>query len=231
VGFGRRAPGNGDTVNLSGGIGVLRDVSGKDVYVASIFGQASGYWFGTGVLADGAGDDAYDGWWYTQGSAAHAALAVFLDDAGDDRYDVANADHPPYATNTGQGHDYSVGWHIDLGGNDAFRAPGLGLGAGNANGAGLLINLGGNDTYQTPGGTVLGGAAFDLSAGRPATLPCYGLFLDVGGSDTYSVPADPHLSPAPADNTHWQNPRDDPPYNDRTVGVDRATGTVSFPWM
>lgn len=230
AGFGRRAPGAPyDSQYMSGGLGVLRDVSGDDVYTASVFAQATGYWFGTGILSDGAGDDTYDGWWYTQGSAAHAALCVFEDGAGNDRYNLTNPNNPPYATNTGQGHDYSIGWHLDLGGNDLYRGTGLGLGAGNANGGGILVNVGGDDVYTAPGGTILGGAAFDLSAMRPATLPCYGLFMDIGGQDTYTVPADPRLHPQPGNDLTWTNPRDDAPYNDKSLGVDRQTGAVTFP--
>ena len=227
---GRRAAGTAADPNfMSGGLGVLRDVSGDDRYLASIFAQATGYWFGTGILSDGAGADTYDGWWYTQGSDAHGALAVFEDAAGNDSYDVSYPANPPYATNTGQGHDYSIGWHLDLGGDDVYRGTGLGLGAGNANGGGIFINLGGNDSYSAPGGTVLGGAAFDLSVARPTSLPCYGIFMDLGGVDTYAVPADPLLTPQPADNVTWTNARDPAPYNDLSVGVDRDTGTVSFP--
>src|SRR6185295_12867898 len=173
--FGRRAPGGGDNAFMSGGLGVLRDLSGNDVYLASIFAQASGYWFGTGILADGAGNDSYDGWWYTQGSDAHAALCIFEDAGGDDKYDVTYPMNPPYATNTGQGHDYSIGWHLDLGGNDVYRGPGLGLGGGNDNSGGFFVNLGGDDSYEAPGGTVFGGTRVDPAAQRPFSLPCYGL--------------------------------------------------------
>lgn len=231
VGFGRRAPGGADNAFMSGGLGVLRDVSGNDVYLASVFAQGSGYWFGTGVLADGAGDDQYDAWWYAQGSDAHAALAIFEDaGGGNDRYDVTYPMNPPYATNTGQGHDYSIGWHLDLGGNDVYRAPGLGLGGGNDNGGGLFVNLGGDDSYEAPGGTVFGGTRVDPGVGRSVLQPCYGLFLDVGGKDTYKVPADPLLTPAPADDTRWTNQRNDPMYvGNKSVGVDRASGMVTLP--
>ena len=215
---------------MSGGLGVLRDVSGNDVYLASIFGQASGYWFGTGILADGAGNDTYDGWWYTQGSDAHAALCIFEDTAGDDKYDVTYPMNGPYATNTGQGHDYSVGWHLDWSGNDIYRAPGLGLGGGNDHGGGFFINVGGDDSYETGGGTVLGGTWATPDIGRPLSLPCYGLFLDVGGKDTYKVPPDPKLQPPPADDTQWTNSRNDPSFTgNKSIGVDRAMGTVSLP--
>jgi hypothetical protein len=156
AGFGRRAPcsgGNTDCVYMSGGLGLLRDLAGADTYMTSVFGQGTGYWFGTGILADGAGDDTYDGKWYVQGSAAHFALCLFLEDGGNDKY---NPTLVPAATSIGVGHDFSVSWHIDSGGNDIYRAPGLSLGSGNTNGVGVLVNLGGDDEYHAPGEPTLG---------------------------------------------------------------------------
>ena len=40
---------------MSGGFGFLLDDAGTDAYVADIFAQGVGYWFGTGVLRDRAG--------------------------------------------------------------------------------------------------------------------------------------------------------------------------------
>ena len=70
---------------MSGGLGVLRDRDGDDVYVSSVQAQASGYWFGTGILADAAGNDRYDGRYYVQSAGAHFGLSLFVDDQGDDR--------------------------------------------------------------------------------------------------------------------------------------------------
>jgi hypothetical protein len=44
---------------LSGGIGLLCDGNGNDVYNSDIFGQGSSYWFGLGSLVDRAGNDKY----------------------------------------------------------------------------------------------------------------------------------------------------------------------------
>ncbi len=63
----------------SGGLGVLRDVSGNDRYEAGIFAQGAGYWQGTGILSDGSGNDRYDPFWYAQGSAAHFAVGILAD--------------------------------------------------------------------------------------------------------------------------------------------------------
>jgi hypothetical protein len=184
AGFGRRADAS-DQIYMSGGLGVLRDRAGNDRYTASVFAQATGYWFGTGILADGGGDDLYDGLWYVQGSDAHFALAVFWDQTGDDRY---NSRVVPKSTSIGVGHDFSVAWHLDLGGNDSYRAPNLSLGSGNDNGIGVLVNLGGDDSYEASGVT-LGAAPLDpVNVGGPrASVITLGVFIDAGGNDTYRV--------------------------------------------
>ena len=187
AGFGRRAAGTAaDPYFMSGGLGLLRDRAGNDKYTTSVFGQGTGYWFGTGILADAAGDDSYDGLWYVQGSDAHFALAVFWDQAGNDKY---NAKLVPRATSIGVGHDFSVGWHLDLAGNDSYRAPGLSLGSGNDNGIGIMINLGGNDSYDTQGKRTLGGASIGATAaaGARASVINLGVFVDTGGTDSYTI--------------------------------------------
>ncbi len=187
AGFGRRAAGTSkDYFYMSGGLGLLRDLSGDDKYTCSVFGQGTGYWFGAGILADAAGDDTYDGLWYVQGSNAHFALAVFWDHRGDDKY---NATLKPKATSIGVGHDFSVSWHLDLGGDDSYRAPGLSLGSGNENGIGVLVNLGGKDTYDTQGKRTLGGASIGKSSasGSRASVINLGVFVDTGGADSYTI--------------------------------------------
>ena len=228
AGFGRRPPGDsgggGDLGYMSGGLGVLRDRAGDDVYLASVFAQATSYWFGTGVLVDGAGNDQYDGLWYVQGAGAHAGLSAFIDERGDDKY---NQKVQPAATAIGVGHDYSVVWHIDAGGNDVYRAPGLCLGSGYANGTGILLNLGGDDVYQAGGDLSLGSASVGDALGFRRGIPTTGLFLDVEGKDTYSGTS----KVRPADDTVWLNDRDPPDagYPNRAVGADHAAGSVTLP--
>jgi hypothetical protein len=227
VGFGRRADVSlgGDGVYQSGGLGVLRDRSGNDRYQASVFGIGSGYWFGTGVFADGAGDDEYDGLWYVLGANAHFALTVFLDDDGHDRY---NQRYAPVATSIGVGHDLSVAWHIDSGGNDHYRAPGLSLGSGNVNGYGFLVNLGGDDTYLARGEPTLGAGNLSGEANQPGNprrqRQTIGIFLDVGGTDRYRV-GDKDLA---RDSRAWKHKGSTDPTltTEHGAGLDAADGEV-----
>ena len=226
--WGRRAPGSGDDFNMSGGLAILRDRRGNDVYVASVQAQGSGYWFGTGILADGAGNDSYDARYYVQGAGAHFALALFLEDGGDDRY---NQVLTPKATSIGVGHDFTVAWHIDLGGNDVYRAPGLSLGSGNANGIGVLINIGGDDIYRAASEPTLGAANLSSEVSDSATrraVATSGIFIDIGGRDTYDLIS----TVTRGDGAAWTNNREPPATGLTTehgAGLDRATGSVSLP--
>jgi hypothetical protein len=192
AGFGRRA--DADGTYASGGLGVLQDLGGDDVYTVDIFGQGTGYWFGTGVLRDRGGHDVYNGRWYVQGSSAHFAMSLFYEDAGDDRYNeglplvAGEGELGPVilATATGQGHDLSVGVLVDAAGNDHYVAPGLGVGGGNDNGIGFFLDGGGDDRYDVPDGTTFGGAnTGDRGVPFDAAL-CLGLFVDADGADTYA---------------------------------------------
>ncbi len=190
--FGRRA--DADGTYASGGVGLLRDEQGDDVYVVDIFGQGTGYWFGTGVFSDISGHDTYHGRWYVQGSSAHFALSLFYEGAGNDVY---NPGYPSIndpnmlvptmmATATGQGHDMSVGILAEYQGDDEYHAPGLGLGGGNDNGIGMLLEAGGRDLYFTPDGSTYGGSnSGDRGAFFEDAL-CLGVFVDIEGDDVYS---------------------------------------------
>jgi hypothetical protein len=219
AGFGRRDDPACATC-MSGGIGLLRDNGGDDVYTSGVFAQAAGYWFGTGVLDDEAGNDTYDGLWYVQGATAHFALSVFREGAGNDVYDK---DFPIVATSIGVGHDYSVSLHLDLGGSDFYHAPGLSLGSGNVNGHGYLFNIGGNDTYLTNEGATLGGAGVDPA--RPAWIKTVGAFVDVGGTDTYTVAGGTLTR---GDDSTWCADGDDGDAI-HACGLDQSTGEVVLP--
>ncbi len=197
AGFGRRA--DADGTYASGGLGVLQDLGGDDVYTVDIFGQGTGYWFGTGILRDVSGADVYNGRWYVQGSSAHFAMSLFYEDAGDDRYneglplvDGEGMLGPVIlATATGQGHDFSVGVLVDAAGNDHYVAPGLGLGGGNDNGIGYFIDAAGDDRYDVPDGTTFGQANIGDRGAPFESAMCLGIFVDAGGADTYpGVPAE-----------------------------------------
>ena len=128
-----------------GGVGLLRDLSGDDSYMAGVFAQGAGYWFAAGYLLDDAGKDQYDALWYGQGAAAHFALGLLRDGGGDDLY---NQRLKPVSSSLGLGHDLAVGWHLDLGGDDIYKAAPLSLGQASSDGAGVMYNYGGQDSYQ-----------------------------------------------------------------------------------
>ena len=177
---------------MSGGLGILRDLAGNDVYQGSVFAQATGYYLGFGILIDEAGDDQYDALWYTQGSAAHYAMSFFYDGSGNDRYQQRLK---PVATGPNCGHDFSVGISIDNGGDDVVSGAGLCMGESNDLGTGIYINNGGNDTFNGTGqcfGYVTDGDYKDIKGG-PLNFNSYGIFVKAGGVDTYSSGSDPAL--------------------------------------
>lgn len=216
AGFGRRADGI-DNVNMSGGIGVLRDARGNDRYRASIFGQATGYWGGMGLLLDGAGDDQYDARWYVQGGAAHFAYAALVDGGG---RDVHNAMAARQNMCAGAGHDFSVGFLIADGPEgDEYNVPNLALGAGNANGAGFFLEPRGDDLYRADSALSLGNAAYEnlMDTGR-LMRRTWGVFLDAQGADRYErSPAMPVQNDAA-----WTQRVHDSAPNETGVGADGA---------
>ncbi len=177
---------------MSGGLGILRDLAGNDIYQGSVFAQATGYYLGFGVLIDEAGDDQYDALWYTQGSAAHYAMSFFYDGSGNDLYQQRLK---PVATGPNCGHDFSVGISIDNGGNDVVTGAGLCMGESNDLGTGIYINNGGNDTFNGTSdcfGFTTDGDYKDDN-GDPVNFNSYGIFVKAGGVDTYNSGSDPAL--------------------------------------
>jgi hypothetical protein len=226
AGVGIRSGAPGDPRSASGGLGVLRDAgAGDDVYLASVFAQGAGYWFGVGLFQDGGGDDAYDGVWYVQGAAAHAALGGFIDEAGDDRYNQRVA---PITSLLGVGHDAGVGLHLDLGGDDAYRGSGLTLGGGSDQGVGVFVNIGGHDLYDGSARVGFGSTAGSAFDGHRAREPTYGVFMDVGGDDVYRSSDQPA---GVANDAIWRG-RSDPRHGEgaaRGAGGDAGSGGVSLP--
>jgi hypothetical protein len=159
---------------MSGGIGLLFDYSGNDIYNADIFGQGASYWWGWGGLYDKEGNDYYSCFQYAQGCGTHMTLGTLVDEAGDDIYRVNGVGQ-------GCGHDYSAGILLDKGGNDNYYANGLSQGAGNANGFGILIDQAGDDGYYVKDKSNTQGY------GNPRReFGSIGLFLDLKGKDNYS---------------------------------------------
>ncbi|MBM4352609.1 MAG: hypothetical protein FJ109_02255 [Deltaproteobacteria bacterium] len=191
AGFGFRNDVVPFTDTYCGGIGMLADLVGADVYSGGIFSQAVGYWFGVGFLIDSEGDDSYSGVWYNQGAAAHFAGGAHLDSAGNDTYYCVQDQC------MGEGRDYSIGTLIELGGNDEYYAKGgRNIGSGDLFGSGVLWDAGGKDSYKDDTPWAIGFVTTDTYVENSFT---FGLFLDTGGApDSYTLPSN-HA----ADSTFW----------------------------
>jgi len=166
--------------HAAGGIGILFDSGGDDVYEAGNFSQGTGYFLGLGVLRDNAGHDVYRGSRYCQGAAAHQGAGALLDFNGNDVYSGK------IAANQGAAWDLSVACLVDYAGNDCYKAGDLSLGAGAQNGMGLFFDGEGNDRYESPARSL--GFSGGLSYGGGRDAGNMGIFLDVGdGRDFFAV--------------------------------------------
>lgn len=211
-GFGKRADFT-DGKSLAGGVGVLADAAGNDIYEAGVFAQGCGYWYGVGMLTDKDGDDTYSGVWYVQGSGAHFAVGVLNDVEGNDEYNATKN------MAQGAGHDFTVGYLLEDAGNDTYNAPNLSLGGGNANGLGVFWDREGDDTYNVTAGTTLGLANIGSRGGLRDFSLCLGMFMDTGGGN------DNYPSDKPARNNKvWFQPgrnTDEPLDTEVGVGIDK----------
>jgi hypothetical protein len=176
-----------------GGIGVLLEGEGNDVYEYDYFAQGGGYWLGAGFARDFSGNDRrlgstekeYDGGYRTQpifgrftcGFGCHYAIGFCFDDKGNDTYGGT-------IMGLGFAWDCSDGFLCDFDGNDRYEATGgLTEGCGAQASLGALFDYRGNDTY-------LGGYQGYASPGISYhPLPqCGGNFsflIDYGGNDEY----------------------------------------------
>lgn len=159
--------------DASGGVGLLVETEGNDVYVSDIFGQGASYWFAVGGLVDRSGNDQYISYQYAQGAGTHITVAALADLDGDDSY-VSKG------VSQGCGHDLAIGILRDASGDDNYTCHDLSQAAGNANGIGLLLDEAGDDSYsvRSPDNTHgYGNLRRDYGS--------IGLFIDCGGSDDY----------------------------------------------
>ena len=168
----------------SGGMGVLVDGAGDDLYQAGNFSQGTGYFFGLGMLADLDGDDRYRSSRYSQGTAAHQAVGCLLDINGDDDYFARQA------ANQGAGWDAAVGIIEDRAGDDRYEGGLLAQGAASMNGVGVLFDWAGKDHYVAGDGQGKG-ESVEYWGGRQAFN--IGMMLDTGGQSDHYVGKRPHL--------------------------------------
>jgi hypothetical protein len=171
---------------MSGGIGLLYDLSGNDLYTSDIFGQGSSYWWALGSLVDREGNDKYVSFQYAQGAGTHLTLGILEDGSGDDIYISKGVSQ-------GCGHDLAFGFLYDKSGNDDYIACDLSQAAGSANGIGMLIDEDGDDGYYVEKKHNTQGY------GNPRRdYGSVGIFLDLSGNDHYDGNG--------KDNTWWTIP-------------------------
>ncbi|MBI3726323.1 hypothetical protein HY251_20550 [bacterium] len=224
VGLGRRGDG-ADGHSWAGGLGMLIDIEGDDVYTAGNWSMGTGYWFGTGILYDGAGNDEYHGVWWSQGSSAHFAIGALVDESGNDKHLVEAGGNNSLAF----AHDFGVALLLDLGGDDLYETPAGGLACALNRSVAILVDVGGKDTYRQPKTSRPGTAVFDErfrkrgSSTYFADATSVALFLEIGGDDSYA-------SDAAKNDSVWLDPPDSPNRGVRnfSIGVDRASGHVGF---
>jgi hypothetical protein len=196
VGYGRRAD-LGDGHSLAGGVGLLVDGKGDDMYSAQVWAQGAGYWWGLGMLEDFDGNDKYRNGKYSAGAAAHFAVGVFSDLFGDDEYNIGNES----AKNQFHGHarDGSLGIATDGFGNDKYFFKAVSGGSADLGSIGFFWDNEGNDEYTfdfedpkdgsgwtdtPPMGTSTLYPLFHTFRDEIMTL---GVFIDGKGNDTYNA--------------------------------------------
>lgn len=186
-GFGMRPWSTG--VGTDGGIGLLSDMQGDDVYDADYFSQGGSYWYALGILHDRQGADRYSAGQYSQGSGIHLSFGALLDDSGDDSYDG-------YAwLEQGNAHDWSSGCLEDWEGNDTYRSSGASQGCGFFVSFAYLLDSHGDDRYyikQTDTTNSQGGGNYIA----PRHSGSLGMLIDLGHGDDWYL--DPRIKPGEA---------------------------------
>lgn len=214
AGTGLRADLN-DGRSTTGGIGMLLDFEGDDVYTAQVFAQGVGFLEGVGILVDGGGSDSFNAQWYGMAASAHRAAGVLISRGdGDDSY---KAEH---ITSIGAAHDYSVAFFIAEGGNNTYELRNLGLGTANENSTAIFADLSGDDVYTVHNSQCLAFGGANVSHWGTAREDAlnFGIFLDLGGDDTYNA-----RRAGPGNNSMWTWPRKHPDLDLRSeigIGLD-----------
>lgn len=167
-------------VGADGGIGLLDDRHGHDIYASDFFSQGGSYWYALGILHDAEGCDRYTAGQYSQGSGIHLSFGALLDDAGDDMYDAY------HGLEQGNAHDWSAGCLEDLQGNDTYRGSTASQGCALNVAVAWLLDYGGDDQYYVKASDTTsnqGGGNFN----RPRNHGSLGLLIDLGHGDDYYV--------------------------------------------
>ena len=183
-----------------GGIGVILDGGGDNIYEFDYLSHGGGYWCGLGFARDFGGNTKRlicrkrlqrrpaarrpvfqrfgCGW------GCHYAMGFCFDDAGDNVYEGT-------IMGIGMAWDCSMGVLCDFGGNDHYMATGgLTQGTGAQMGFGILFDYRGDDVYEGYG---QGYASPGISYHHlPECGGNFSFLIDYGGKDTYGCGAERH---------------------------------------
>ncbi|MCD6097918.1 hypothetical protein J7K18_03390 [bacterium] len=158
----------------SGGIGLLIDGGGDDLYRADILAQGGAYYYSLGGLVDLAGNDRYIGFQWCQASANHMTVSSLVDMEGDDGYFS-------HRFSQGYGNDYAAGYLWDISGNDNYSVWDISQAAGSRRGFGFLVDENGDDSY------LLKSSDSSASFGEvEQQLDGIGIFVDIAGDDSFA---------------------------------------------
>jgi hypothetical protein len=155
---------------VSGGIGLLTDLSGKDIYLGGDGCQAAGIGAALGSLFDQSGADTYSASDEAQAFASRTGAAFLFDLAGNDTYSLHGSLGQAMAA------EHSVALLLDREGDDLYTSLDAHPGSAISGGLAMLIDAGGDDRYQGRPG--VGIATLDKVS--------LGLFADLGGANRYS---------------------------------------------
>lgn len=161
------------------GVGALVDLEGNDTYVADVYGQGVGYWYGIGLLLDAAGNDSYRVFQYGQGTGIHLSLGLLADGDGNDAYRGG-------ILVQGSAHDYAVGMLFDREGDDTYIADHDAQGHGMNNALAILADSSGDDVYKAKQCDSCQGIG---NTGGMREYGSLAVLLDLAGVDRYTCGA------------------------------------------
>ncbi len=177
----------------NGGVGVILDGGGDDVYEYDYLSHGGGYWLGLGFARDFGGNDqrlgatrkAFNGGnrserrfqRFSNGFGCHYALGFCFDDQGNDSYNGT-------IMCLGFAWDVAVGVLCDFDGDDQYNGT---QGNGAQAGLGIIFDYGGDDYYR---GYKQGRASSSISYHTmPACGGNFSFVIDYGGKDKYGCGA------------------------------------------
>ena len=129
----------------SGGIGLLFDNKGNDIYESGNFSLGTGYYYGLGMFFDNSGNDTYKGARYSIATAAHSAIGLFSDNSGNDTYSSN------FGSAIAIAWDFSNSYFVDAQGDDIYLCENKSftLAEADHNSFSFFNDKKGNDRYLT----------------------------------------------------------------------------------